>query len=91
VYSRTDGVVRWQICLDVEDEQHDNVEVRGSHIGLGFNPAALYVIGDRLAQPADSWRPFRAPPLLRAAFPPAGSFQPDRPRTRNGRRSSVRS
>jgi pimeloyl-ACP methyl ester carboxylesterase len=88
VYSRTDGVVRWQICLDVEDELHDNVEVRGSHIGLGFNPAVLYVIGDRLAQPADRWRPFRAPPLLRAAFPPAGSFQPDRP---HRRRSSVRS
>ena len=88
IYSRTDGVVRWQICLDVADAQHDNVEVRSSHIGLGFNPAALYVIADRLSQPADAWRPFRPPPLLRRVFPPAASFQPHRTRRR---RPSVRS
>src|SRR5262249_17629389 len=35
IYSRTDGVVRWQVCLDVADATHENVEVRGSHIGLG--------------------------------------------------------
>jgi len=25
---------------------------------MGFNPAIYYVIGDRLAQPADKWRKF---------------------------------
>ena len=29
-----------------------------SHCGMGFNPAIYYVIGDRLAQPADKWRKF---------------------------------
>jgi pimeloyl-ACP methyl ester carboxylesterase len=86
VYSRTDGVVRWQACLDVTDELHDNVEVRGSHSGLGFNPAALYVIADRLAQPEDRWRPFKAPLPLRAAFPKTASFEPDRPQRSGGRR-----
>ena len=56
---------------------HDNVEVRGSHIGLGFNPAALFVIADRLALPEDRWRPFRPPAVLRPMFPPAESFEPE--------------
>ena len=43
-------MVRWQVCLDVVDERHENVEVRGSHVGLGFNTAALYVVANRLAQ-----------------------------------------
>jgi hypothetical protein len=37
----------------------ESVEVRGWHIGLGFNPAALWVIADRLAQPIGQWRRFR--------------------------------
>ena len=61
VYTRTDGVVRWQVCLDIADETHENVEVRGSHTGLGFNPAVLYVVADRLGQPEGTWRPFQPP------------------------------
>jgi pimeloyl-ACP methyl ester carboxylesterase len=78
IYSRTDGIVRWQTCLDVADDQHDNVEVRGSHVGLGFNPAALFVIADRLAQPEDGWRPFRPPVAFRTcwAAQPGESYQP---------------
>jgi pimeloyl-ACP methyl ester carboxylesterase len=88
VYSRTDGVVRWQACLDIADDQHDNVEVRGSHSGLGFNPAALYVIADRLSLPEGAWRPFRAPIALRRMYPKAASFEPERP---HRARRSVRS
>src|SRR3974390_353426 len=32
VYSRLDGIVSWQACLDAETERHQNVEVRCSHI-----------------------------------------------------------
>ena len=74
IYSRTDGVVRWQVCLDVVDERHENVEVRGSHVGLGFNTAALFVVANRLAQTEGSWRPFRAPWGFRSAYPPADSW-----------------
>ena len=39
----------------------ENIEVRGSHSGLGWNPAVLVAIADRLAQPEGTWRPFRPP------------------------------
>jgi hypothetical protein len=28
---------------------------------MGLDPAVLWVVADRLAQPADAWRPFRRP------------------------------
>lgn len=69
IYTRTDGIVRWWQCLEADGPQRENIEVRGSHSGLGFNPAVLYAVSDRLAQPADDWRPFHAPPLLRSFYP----------------------
>jgi pimeloyl-ACP methyl ester carboxylesterase len=78
IYSRTDGVVRWQTCLDVADDRHENVEVIASHVGLGFNPAALFVIADRLRQPEGQWRAFRRHPVLRWTFPRPGTWDPDR-------------
>lgn len=76
IYTRTDGVVRWWQCLESEGPGRENIEVRGSHSGLGFNPAAVYAVGDRLAQPADAWRPFRRPAGSGALFPtPANSVQ----------------
>jgi hypothetical protein len=58
VYSRTDGIVSWRDCLDDPGPQCENIEVRGSHCGLGHNAAALLVIADRLAQPVGTWTPF---------------------------------
>jgi pimeloyl-ACP methyl ester carboxylesterase len=78
VYTRTDGIVRWQVCLDIADDSHENVEVRGSHSGLGFNPSVLYVIADRLGQAEDSWRPFRPPLALRPLYPKPASWDPVR-------------
>jgi pimeloyl-ACP methyl ester carboxylesterase len=69
IYSRTDGVVAWQACREVEGPRRENVEVRGPHIGLGFNPAAFWVIADRLAQPLGTWTPFRPSALVAALFP----------------------
>ncbi|MFC4946300.1 lipase family alpha/beta hydrolase [Pseudonocardia sp. GCM10023141] len=60
VYTRTDGIVPWESCLDEEGPTSENVEVWGSHCGIGHNPFALRVITDRLAQPAGSWAPYRA-------------------------------
>ena len=65
VYSRSDGVVSWRSCLDAEAATTENVEVQGSHIGLLHNPAVLYVIADRLAQPEGTNEPFAAPGWLR--------------------------
>jgi pimeloyl-ACP methyl ester carboxylesterase len=61
IYTRTDGVVRWWQCIESVGPERENIEVRGSHSGLGFNPAVIVAISDRLAQRPDRWRPFRAP------------------------------
>jgi hypothetical protein len=69
VYSRRDGVVAWQACIEPETARHQNVEVRCSHLGFGVDPATLWLIADRLAVPAGQYRPFRPPPLLRPCYP----------------------
>jgi pimeloyl-ACP methyl ester carboxylesterase len=48
IYSRGDGVVRWEGALVPEA---NCVEVTGSHIGLIFNRAVYRVIADALATP----------------------------------------
>ncbi len=59
IYSKEDGVVPWETCLeDVEDELHQNIQVRGSHLGLGVNPAVLEVIKDRLMLTEKNWEHF---------------------------------
>ena len=49
IYSKGDGVVRWQSAL-VHDA--DCVEVTGSHVGLIFNRKTYRVIASTLAEPA---------------------------------------
>jgi alpha/beta superfamily hydrolase len=58
IYSRTDGIVAWQCSVQEEGPQAENIEVEASHFGLGVNPAVLYAIADRLAQPEGSWSRF---------------------------------
>jgi dienelactone hydrolase len=69
VYSRQDGIVSWQACIEPETSLHENVEVRCAHLGFGVDPATLWVIADRLAVPPAARRPFRVPPGLRAFYP----------------------
>lgn len=59
VYSRTDGIVPWQIARQTPSAVADNVEVYGSHLGLGFNASVLFLLAERLAQPEARWRPFQ--------------------------------
>jgi len=71
IYTKLDGIVSWRSCLDDEGPRSENVAVIGSHVGLGHNPAALWVIADRLSQPEGSWRPFVPPRAARRLFPRA--------------------
>jgi hypothetical protein len=48
IYSRGDGVVRWQAALV---PYGDCVEVTGSHVGLIFNRKSYRAIAAALAQP----------------------------------------
>jgi hypothetical protein len=60
IYSRSDGVVAWQACVDPRDHhQAQNIEVEASHIGLVWHPKAWAVVADRLAQPPEDWQPYR--------------------------------
>jgi pimeloyl-ACP methyl ester carboxylesterase len=68
VYSRTDGVVAWQCSLNEEHPLTENVEVPSSHLGMGLNPLALYVVADRLAQHPGAWKPFDPVPAVRWLF-----------------------
>ena len=61
VHTRSDGIVHWETCLIEDAINAENLRVRGSHIGLGFNPAVGYIIADRLGQEAGEWMPFEAP------------------------------
>lgn len=72
IWSRADGIVAWQTCREQEAATTDNIEVRGSHCGLGVNPAVLYAVADRLAQPGDGWTPFRRDGLKAWVYPSAG-------------------
>lgn len=69
IYTRADGVVAWQACLEEEGEGRENIEVVTTHIGLGFHAPALWAIADRLAQPEGGWKPFRPNRLVAPWFP----------------------
>lgn len=58
IYSRSDGVVAWQSCLERPGPATENIRVPGSHCGLGHNPLVLAAVADRLAQAEGQWRPF---------------------------------
>jgi pimeloyl-ACP methyl ester carboxylesterase len=76
IYSRTDGVVRWHACVDTAGANCENIEVFGTHSGMGVNIAALIAISDRLAQPEGQWAPFKPPAALRYLFPKPASWRP---------------
>lgn len=58
VFSRTDAVVPWQRSLLPAAQRRDSIEVHSSHVGLGFNPAVLYAVADRLALGEDQFENF---------------------------------
>lgn len=72
IYSREDGVVAWQNCIEPQGPETDNIEVHGSHCGLGVNPAVLYAVADRLAQAEGDWHPFERGGLRSLVYPFAG-------------------
>jgi hypothetical protein len=76
IYTRTDGVVRWHACIDAGGPSCENIEVRGTHSGLGYNIAALVAMADRLAQREGAWQPFRPPLVIRHLYPRPTTWRP---------------
>jgi len=59
IFSETDGIVPPQAAqIETTDGPHENIWVPGSHVGLGFNAAVMWVLADRLAQAEGEWTPF---------------------------------
>lgn len=66
IHTRTDGIVAWQSCFEVEGPFRENIEVAGPHSTMARNPAAWRIIADRLAQGDDKWQPYVSAPLTRS-------------------------
>ena len=49
VFSRRDGVVAWQACIDRATPGVEHVEVSSTHIGMGVDPDVWAVVAERLA------------------------------------------
>jgi hypothetical protein len=83
VYSKSDGVVCWQGCVEKTSRSSESVEVGASHLGMVTHPQVLRIVADRLAQPEGRWRKLGA---LRRPKSPARSRKSTEPqhRTRCG-------
>jgi pimeloyl-ACP methyl ester carboxylesterase len=47
VFSRRDGIVGWQACIDEHNPHVEHVEVSSSHLGMGLDPA-VWLLAARL-------------------------------------------
>ena len=57
IYSRSDGLVPWETCRhDKCSGLVEDLEVDGSHMGMGWNREVLNIVADRLAQQAGPLR-----------------------------------
>ncbi len=60
IFTKEDGIVPWELCMEEEEtEIHQNIQVRGSHLGLGVNPTVFDIIADRLLYSEEDWEHFR--------------------------------
>jgi len=56
IYTKSDGIVAWKSCREVEGEHRESIEVRGPHGTMVRNPIAWKIVADRLAQREGEWR-----------------------------------
>lgn len=50
VFTRRDGIVAWQACIDRFSPTVEHVEVSSTHIGMGFDPDVWAIVAHRLAR-----------------------------------------
>lgn len=50
LYSKRDGVVAWQACIDHWSPRVRHIEVTESHLGMGVAPRVLSIVADELEQ-----------------------------------------
>ena len=71
IYSKHDGIVSWRACIEQETDLTDNIQIRASHCGMGFNPAVYYAIANRLARTTNTWSKFDRKGVLKLVYPEA--------------------
>lgn len=49
VFSKRDGIVSWQACIDRSSPDVEHVEVSSTHLGMGVDPDVWALVADRLA------------------------------------------
>lgn len=49
IYSKRDGIVAWQACIDHVNEHVEHIEVGASHLGMGLSPDVFEIVARRLA------------------------------------------
>jgi hypothetical protein len=68
IFSKGDGIVNWRACRELASGMKvQNIEVRGSHCGMAFNPAIYYIIRNRLSQNEDAWEKYHRPGICQLA------------------------
>ncbi len=65
IYTRGDGVVDWHCCLD--EDGGENIEVKGTHCGLAFNPQVYRLVARLLSGGSRPARARPAPSRLEAS------------------------
>jgi surfactin synthase thioesterase subunit len=48
LYSRNDGVVSWEACIDRWSPNVEHIEVKASHLGMGFARESLRIVADKI-------------------------------------------
>jgi pimeloyl-ACP methyl ester carboxylesterase len=48
IYSKRDGVVAWQACIDHWSANVRHIEVSETHLGMGFSPRVLSIVAEEL-------------------------------------------
>jgi pimeloyl-ACP methyl ester carboxylesterase len=56
VFTRRDGIVSWEACIDRFSPHAEHVEVSSTHIGLGLDPDVWELVADRLARDVPALR-----------------------------------
>lgn len=60
IFTRNDGIVAWRSCMNPSEPggQAENIEIEATHMGIGVNPIAWWIVAERLAQAEGAWKPF---------------------------------
>jgi pimeloyl-ACP methyl ester carboxylesterase len=48
IFSKRDGIVAWQACIDKWSPDVRHVEVSETHVGMGFSPRVLGLVADEV-------------------------------------------